>query len=141
MNNSSVKATIIINAPASKIWDVLTNPDKIVLYTGSHIRTDWKVDSPITWEGEMHEAKFLNKGNVLENISNTLLRFTYWSGMGGDKDSPENYSEITYTLKQADNSVEFTYSRINIATEIETQIFQGHIQSMLEEIKILSEKS
>lgn len=142
MDNNAVKASIIINAAASKIWNVLTNPDKIALYTGSQTDTDWVVGSPITWEGEMHRRKFRNKGEVLDYVSNKLLRFTYWSGMGGDADLPENYSEIAYTLKQSDdNSTELTYSRIKIATEIETQIFQGHIQSMLDEIKRLSEKS
>lgn len=89
----------------------------------------------------MHGTKFQNKGQVLENIPNGVLRFTYWSGMGGDADLPENYSVITYSLsRENDNSVELSYSRIKIATEIETQIFQGHIQFMLEEIKRLSEE-
>jgi len=79
---------------------------------------------------------------VLENVSNKLLRFTYWSGIGGDADLPENYSEIAYTLKQSsNNSTELIYSRIKIATAMETQIFRGHVQSMLEEIRRLSEKS
>lgn len=141
MDKNSVNGSIIINSTHSKVWDVLTNPDKIVLYTGSLTKTNWKVGSSITWSGEMHGTKYENKGKVLENMSNILLRYTYWSGMGGDADLPENYSEIIYTLKQVDdNSVELTYSRIKIATEIETQIFQGHIQSMLEEIKRLSEE-
>lgn len=141
MKNNSVKGNVVIKASVSKIWDVITSPNKIVLYTGSQLHTDWKIGSPITWEGEMHGAKFKNKGNVLENVAHKLLRFTYWSGMGGDHDSPENYSEITYTLTQTgNNAVELTYSRIKIATEIETQIFQGHILSMLDEIKRLSEE-
>lgn len=140
MDKNSVNGSVKINATPSKVWDILTNPNKIVLYTGSTTQTDWNVGSPITWSGEMHGTKYENKGKVLENNPNNLLRYTYWSGMGGDADLPENYSEITYTLKQADdNSVELTYSRIKIATEIETQIFQGHIQSMLSEIKKLSE--
>lgn len=138
---NTVNGNIIINAKSSKIWDILTNPDKIKLYTGSTTQSDWQVGSAITWSGEMHGTKFENKGRVLENKPNQLLRYTYWSGMGGDTDLPENYSEITYTLKRIDdNSIELTYSRIKIATEIETQIFQGHIQSMLSEIKKLSEE-
>lgn len=138
---NTVNGNIIINAKSSKIWDILTNPDKIKLYTGSTTQSDWQVGSAITWSGEIHGTKFENKGRVLENKPNQLLRYTYWSGMGGDTDLPENYSEITYTLKQIDdNSIELTYSRIKIATEIETQIFQGHIQSMLSEIKKLSEE-
>ncbi|MEQ1734096.1 MAG: SRPBCC domain-containing protein [Bacteroidia bacterium] len=136
-----VKGNIIIKASATKIWDALTNPKKILSYTGSHTESDWLIGSPITWSGEMHGTKFQNKGKILEINVNHLLKFTYWSGMGGDADLPENYSEITYTLKKSDdNSTELTYSRIKIATEIETQIFQGHIQTMLGEIKRLSEE-
>lgn len=141
MENRSITGNIQINADALKIWDVLTNPDKIVLYTGSITKTDWLMGSPITWEGEMHGMKYQNKGKVLENIPHQLLRFTYWSGMGGDADAPENYSEITYELKPLGNEIiKFTYSRIKIPTQIETQIFEEHLQSMLEEIKQLSEK-
>ena len=139
--NSSVKGSIAIKAPVSKIWDILTNPDKIVLYIGSQTHTDWTVGSPITWEGEMHGTKFQNKGVVLENKPNRLLRFTYWSGMGGDADLPANYSEITYRLNQlSNNSVELIYLRIKIPTALEKQIFDGHLPSMLEEIKRLSEE-
>jgi hypothetical protein len=88
----------------------------------------------------MHGMAFENKGKGLEVTPYQLLKFTYWSGMGGDADLPENYSEITYSLTPIDNSnIELKYTRINIPTEIETQIFQGHILSMLAEIKKLSE--
>jgi hypothetical protein len=89
----------------------------------------------------MHGTKYQNKGVILENTPNRILQFTYWSGMGGDADLPENYSEITYTLKPVDdNVVELTYSRIKIPTVLEKQIFDGHVQAMLEEIKRLSEE-
>ena len=141
MDNNSVKGSIKINAALSKIWDTLTNPAKIMLYTGSAADTDWLKGSPVTWSGEMQGTKYQNKGKVLENAPGKLLRFTYWSGMGGDADLPENYSEITYTLNPVnDNLVELTYSRIKIPTVLEKQIFDGHIQLMLEEIKRLSEE-
>lgn len=141
MENNSIKGSIKINAIPSKIWGILTNPDKILLYIGSETKTDWRIGSPITWEGELQGTKYQNKGNVLKNIPNKLLRFTYWSGMGGDTDLPENYSEITYKLNSLeDSSVELTYSRIKIPTTLEKQIFEGHLQSMLEEIKRLSEE-
>jgi uncharacterized protein YndB with AHSA1/START domain len=140
MTQHSVTGSIIINAPAANIWEALTNPDKIVLYTGSNTSVDWHTGSSISWKGEMHGMPFENKGKVLEVKSNHLLKYTYWSGMGGDTDLPENYSEITYSLTPIDNNnIELKYTRINIPTEIETQIFQGHIQSMLGEIKKLSE--
>lgn len=140
MGNYSVKGSIVIKTTAPKIWDVLTNPARIVLYIGAQTHTNWVVGSPVTWEGEMHGTKFINKGTVLENVPNKVLRFTYWSGMGGDKDLPENYSEITYTIQELDDdSAELTYSRIKIPTQIEQQIFEGQLQFMLEAIKNIAE--
>src|SRR5689334_19983429 len=117
MGHNSIKHSIVINATLSKIWETLTDPAKIAVYLGSQTRTDWNPGSTITWEGEMQGMKFQNKGVVLENIPNKLLRFSYWSGMGGDKDLPENYSEIAHTLRLlGNNSVELTYSRTKIPT-------------------------
>ena len=141
INQNSVNATIEIKAATTEIWEVLINPECIAKYIGSTIQTDWKVGSPITWKGEMNGMKYVNKGTVLEAQPNQLLRYTYWSGLGGDTDLPENYSEITYTLRQLDGStVELTYSRIKIPTEMETQIFKSHIQSVLNEIKKIAER-
>jgi uncharacterized protein YndB with AHSA1/START domain len=140
MENNAIKASITINASVSEIWDVLTNPEKIVLYLGSQIKTDWKAGSLITWKGEMHGTTFQNKGKVLENKLNKVLRFSYWSGMGGDADLPENYSEITYGLNTlSDHSTELVYTRIKIPTALEKQIFNAHLPSMLGEIKKLAE--
>jgi uncharacterized protein YndB with AHSA1/START domain len=140
MTQNSVTGGIIINAQAEKIWEVLTNPDKIVLYTGSNTITNWQIGSSISWKGEMHGTAFENKGKILEVDQNKVLKYTYWSGIGGDADLPENYSEITFNLNSVNNGIGLTYTRTNIPTEIETQIFQGHIQSMLEEIKKLAEQ-
>ena len=140
MDNMSIKSQITINATPAKVWNVLTDPEKILQYIGSQTITDWVAGSPITWEGEMQGMKFQNKGTVLENIFNERHKFTYWSGMGGDVDEPGNYSEITYSLKPLnDRQTEFKYFREKIPTLIEKQIFEGHLQSMLEEIKRLSE--
>ncbi|MEX2380570.1 MAG: SRPBCC domain-containing protein [Vicingaceae bacterium] len=141
MENYSVNASIKINATAVQVWNVLTNPEKISQFTGSKIQTDWKVGSAIRWTGEMQGTPYENKGKVLEAKPNSLLRHSFWTGMGGDADEAENYSEVSYTIKQLESdTVELIYSRINIATEMEAEMFQQHIQSMLEEIKRLSEE-
>jgi uncharacterized protein YndB with AHSA1/START domain len=140
MESYSVKGSIKILAPLAKIWDVLTDPDKIILYTGSKTETDWQPGSQIVWFGEMQGLKYQNKGKVLENKPNRLLKFTYWSGIGGDADLPENHSEILYTLNPMDDhSTELSYSRIKIPTSVEKQIFEQHLPFMLEEIKKLAE--
>jgi uncharacterized protein YndB with AHSA1/START domain len=140
MENNSIRESIIIKASAPIIWDILINPEKIKLYIGSATTTDWAVGSPISWEGEMQGMTYNNKGKVLENVPHNRLRYTFWSGMGGDIDLPENYSEITFELKPLGNgSVELVYSREKIPTEIEKEVFEQNLPSMLQEIKRLAE--
>jgi uncharacterized protein YndB with AHSA1/START domain len=137
---NKVKAEIEINAPAVKIWDALTNPAKIIQYTASQLETTWKEDDRITWSGEMQGMQFVNKGQVLVFTPHSQLSFTYWSGMGGDADSSENYSTITFDISPiGDASCKLKYNRSNIPTEMETQVFQSHIDLMLSEIKKISE--
>lgn len=141
MQENSVHGSILINANASRVWDALTNPDQIVLYTGSKTTTDWAVNSSVSWTGELFGTTYESKGIILENAAYSILKFTYWSGLGGDMDLPDNYSIVTYTLNELDNdSVELAYSRIKIPTEMETQIFKENIKSMLEEIKRIAEE-
>jgi uncharacterized protein YndB with AHSA1/START domain len=137
----SIKGSIAIDASPEKVWDILTNPEKILLYIGANTTTDWKPGSAITWEGEMGGQKYLNKGKVLESKPYELLKFTYWSNFGGIPETPENYSVITYTLDKADDrKTMFTYNRENIPTSEEKTMFEGHLQFMLAEIKRLAEE-
>ena len=140
MENNSIRDSIVINAAPAVVWDVLVNPEKIKLYVGSATKTDWAVGSTISWDGEMQGMTYNNKGQILENVPNERLRYTFWSGMGGDIDLPENYSEITFELKPiGDGSVELVYSRQKIPTEVEKQVFEQNLPSMLQEIKKLAE--
>ncbi len=47
------KASISINAPVSKVWDALTNPEVIKQYMfGINVVSYRKERSPIVWKGE-----------------------------------------------------------------------------------------
>ena len=76
--NLKVSANIEINTPTNKIWDVLTNPEKIKIYLfGTETITDWKVGSNIIFKGEYKGNKYQDKGVVLENKPNQLLSYSY----------------------------------------------------------------
>ena len=54
-----VEKTIEINAPASKVWDVLTNPEHTGEWapefsggTEFRIESNWKLGSPVLWRGQ-----------------------------------------------------------------------------------------
>lgn len=137
-----VSQSIKINAPASKVWDALTNPDIIKEYLfGTETVTDWEPDSTVFFQGEYGEIKYKDGGVVIENILHQKLSYTYWSGFTGLEDKPENYSLVTYTLKNdTDDITNFTWTQKGFATEEGYQHSLGGMTAFLEQIKAIVER-
>ena len=62
MNNEyTAKATSMIHAPISKVWQALVNPEIIKQYLfNTDVISDWKVGSPITYRGEWEGKHSVN---------------------------------------------------------------------------------
>src|SRR5437899_11574530 len=99
-----VEKTIEINAPASKVWDVLTRRE----HTGEwapefsggaefHIESDWKLGSPVLWKGQ--SGNVIVEGKVTALEPNTFLRFTVFDVRGEKPPVPEE-DGITYQLTE-----------------------------------------
>src|SRR5690625_7814250 len=67
---------------------------------GTQVKTNWKVGSPIIFQGEYDGQKYIDKGNVIENKENKLLKYDYWSGFFGLEDKLDNYSLVTYKIEK-----------------------------------------
>lgn len=135
-----IQGSINIDAPVEQVWDALTDPEKVQIYTGSLVKTDWKPGSAILWEGQQGERKYEDRGKVLVNETNKRLSFEYWSGIGGDPRTPENMSVITFTLNESEKGVvTLAYMREKIPTDMEKMIFAQHLPEMLKIIKHLVE--
>lgn len=133
--------SININTNADKVWKVLTDPAMIKEYIGSDTHTDWKKGSDISWQGEHGGMLYEDKGKVLENDHEKILKHTYWSSAAGTEDSPDNHSIITWSLENTlDGLTTLTYTRENIPTLEERAMFEEHLPSMLDEIKRLAEQ-
>ena len=77
----TVTATIDINADTCKVWDALINPEKIKVYLfGTETISDWKVGSPIIFQGEYQGHKYQDKGTIKNIKPNQLMQYDYWSG-------------------------------------------------------------
>lgn len=139
--NLKVSKSIEINSNAEKVWDALTNPEKIKSYLfGTETITDWKIGSPIVFQGEYDGHKYKDKGNVLENQKNETLKYNYWSGFSGLEDTPDNYSIITYQIKNiSDKRVNFTWTQEGFANKEGQQHSENGLYGMLEQIKKLVE--
>lgn len=132
MNDKYVaKATTTINAPRSKVWQALVNPEIIKKYLfNTEVISDWKAGSPILYKGEWEGKAFADKGKILEIEPEKILKSTHWSPLSGVPDSPENYHTVTYTLSDRGDKTEVTITQDNNASEEET-VLQG-MKNLLE---------
>lgn len=143
MNKDLIASSNIkIKSTPEKVWNVLTNPEKIKEYLfGTEVKTDWKVGSQILFQGEYDGQKYLDKGNVIDKKENELLRYNYWSGFSGLEDKSENYSLVTYKIdKLDDKEVKFTWHQKGFSSEEGQKHTEQGLKVMLEKIKELGEK-
>lgn len=90
-----------IKAPVSAVWKALTDENMIREYFyGTNVESAWKKGSAITFTGEWEGEEYTDKGTILEIEPDKKLRFDFWSSVSGLEDKPENYAEITYSLKE-----------------------------------------
>lgn len=141
-NTLLAEATILINAPTSRVWDALTARDMIKQYFfGADVITDWKVGSPILWKGEWQGKAFADKGMVLAVKAGRLLVVTHWSPLSGVPDAPENYHTVNYELSESAAGTRVTITQDNNATEDERNHSQQNWEMVLQGMKKLLEAS
>ena len=116
------KATVTIHAPASKVWEAITNPEFIRQYLfGAEVITDWKEGSPIIYKGIYQGKTYEDKGNVLKVEPEKLLLITHWSPLSGSADSPENYHKVSYELAVENGSTQLTITQDNNSSQEEKE--------------------
>src|SRR5215210_1123148 len=136
----TAEVTTTIDAPRSKVWQALVNPEIIKQYLfNAEVISDWKAGSPILYRGEWEGKQFEDKGEILEIKPEKLLRSTHWSPMAGVPDSPENYHTVTYTLSEKGNGTEVTITQDNNATEDEKKHSVKNWETVLAGMKKLLE--
>jgi uncharacterized protein YndB with AHSA1/START domain len=135
------KASAIIDAPASKVWDALTSPEIIKQYffnTDTH--TDWEVGSPIRFTGEWEGKTYEDKGTVLAFEQNRRISYTYWSSMSGIEDLPENYVTVTYKLSEEKDKTRLEITQENIPDEKTKEHSEDNWNKVLNNLKQLLEQ-
>jgi uncharacterized protein YndB with AHSA1/START domain len=138
--NITARASTTIRAPASKVWEALTDPELIKQYFfGTNVVTDWKVGSPIYYRGEWQGRSYEDKGTILAFEPNQRLVSTHWSPLAGVPDVPENYHTVTYLLDEHDGSTDVTILQDNNASEEEKQHSEQNWRMLLEGLKKLVE--
>lgn len=95
-----------IQAPAERVWKILTQSEFIQQYMfGCIVETDWKPGSPLLWKGAADGHLYV-KGHVVAIDSPKRLEYTVIGTDTKLPDVPENYLTIVYKVAdQKDGSV------------------------------------
>jgi uncharacterized protein YndB with AHSA1/START domain len=95
MTPTHIEASIEIDAPASTVWGMFTNPAFTGQMGGEYV-SDWKVGSALQWRSS--SGQILTNGMILEIEQEKLLKHTLFA-------SPESSSvmaTLTYELNEKD---------------------------------------
>ena len=134
--------SLLIQTSPARLWDTLTNPEKTKIYMfNCAVASDWKVGSPITWQGNFQGVDAFLKGTVLAIEPERLLKYTLFDPNMGKEDKEENYVHVYYQLNTRGDHTELV-----VINEIfdGDQERMGHIQKgwdmVFPQIKAISEE-
>lgn len=114
--SDTVRKTVEIHAPASKVWAFLTQPDKINLWmmdTPTDIQSAWEAGSSLVFKGDLHGIPYENKGVILQYEPEALLAYTHWSSLSQRPDEPAHYGVITFRLTTHDTITTLEFTQTN----------------------------
>lgn len=108
MTKLFVDKTMYIDAPASRVWAVITQREYTDQWAGEfssggprfHIESDWQFGSPVLWKGE--DGVVAVQGNVTAVEPLRLLRFTVFDVQIQDGLPITDEDGITFELSEAD---------------------------------------
>jgi uncharacterized protein YndB with AHSA1/START domain len=137
----SAQQSILIRAPAARVWQALTRPELVKQYFfGAQMTADWRVGGAITWRGQWEGKPYVDKGQVMVFEPERLLVTTYFSSLSGSEDKPENYNTVTYRLAESDGRTTLTIIQDNNRTQEAADHSAASWAVVLEALKILLEK-
>jgi uncharacterized protein YndB with AHSA1/START domain len=132
--------TIEINASIKKVWDALVNPEIIKQYLfGTETVTDWKVGSPIIFQGVYEGVAYKDKGTILELIPEKKLKYDYWSSFSKLEDIPENYQQISFELLNKNGKSILSLTQENFPDQTAKEHSEANWRMVLDQIKKIVE--
>ena len=142
MDKFTAKAEMTINAPASKVWQTLTDPEMVKqwLFGTEMSVTAWEVGGKISYKGQWEGKAYEDKGTILEIEPEKKLVSTYWSSFSGLPDAPENYQTVAYILTEEHAGTKLTITQEGSKNEESAKHSEGNWKSVLDSLKKIVEK-
>ena len=104
MVEAFMESRIVINVPAAKVWDALTNPEMTKHYMfGCEIVCDWKIGDSVLWKGAQDGVTYV-KGYLVAFEKEKTLTMTAIDPNASYEDIPENHLTATYQLTENNNT-------------------------------------
>ena len=134
--------SIRINAPRSKVWDALTNPEMIKRYFfGIDVRCDWEEGDPIFYRGEWKGQRFEERGNIVNIEPEEYLLINFWDTSFLLPDYLQNYKVLSYILSGKRSATKLTILQEFNDSKEETMRANENWKKVLENLKMLLEKA
>ncbi len=121
-NELIIRNEILINAPASVVWDVLVNPQQTKKYMfGCETVSSWNVGDELLWRGEYEGVQMVFvKGFIQEIVPAQLLVYTVIDPNNpAILDVPENYLTVNYLLSEENGTTTLTVTQKGFETVAE----------------------
>jgi uncharacterized protein YndB with AHSA1/START domain len=135
-------STIVIDAPPSRVWSVITDPESLgELFFGSEVITDWTVGGPIIWRGEWEGKPFEDKGEIIAFEPGRRLETTHFSPLTGQPDVPENYHTLTWTLEPSGTQTVLTLMQDNNDSPAAAEHSKGMWDMLVATVKDIAERT
>lgn len=140
MNTSlTATASVIIQAPSSKVWEALTEPSLIKQYMfGSDVTSEWKEGGDIVWKGEWEGKPFEDKGVITKIIPEQVLQYTHNHAASTQENIVTN--EITPVEGQPDQT-RLTITQTGSADETSREHSEKNWNMVLDSIKKMLEQT
>lgn len=134
--NLLAKASVTVNAPITKAWHALVDPEAIKHYMfGATVIADWREGSTIVWKGEWQGKSYEDKGIILQVKPEHTLQYSHFSPLSGLPDKRENYHTVTVELSSESNQTCVSLTQDNNPTEQARDHSQRNWEMMLTALK------
>ncbi len=116
MVEKTIKTSIDVAAPVSKVWEALTNPALTPKYMyGCEAISDWKIGSPLIWKSVTDGIVYVT-GNVKVFEPNRRLDYTVFDPNSTMEDIPENHLTMTFELSENNGNAHVDISMGDFST-------------------------
>jgi len=95
----AVTRSLLLNAPAERVWEALTHPKMTNQYMfNCEVESNWAQKGEITWKGKYQGEEIFQRGEIVDIVPGKLLHYTTFDPHSGEEDAPENYVHVRYEL-------------------------------------------